>query len=155
MFYKPPVTLSYYVVFFEGSSPSSAPELMSSRLTRLRNATGCQRANMLSPCPSSTMPAAASTASSAWVALRLVITQMHMHKCYLICSYQTLSVRETVNDLDIFLIIFNNRWGQRHCVDVCWGKGKVTKGVGIQAFQTVWSCWVDFLHMLVIWLIFF
>ncbi len=60
----------FIVVCFKGSSPSSAPELMSSRSTRPPNATGCRPANTPSPCPSFTMPAAASTASSAWAGLR-------------------------------------------------------------------------------------
>lgn len=73
-----------FVVSFKGSSPSSAPELMSSRSTRPPNATGCQPANTPSLCPSSMMPAATSTASSAWAGLRWeptthMTTHLHMH----------------------------------------------------------------------------
>lgn len=57
-----------------GSSPSSAFELMSSRSTRPPNATGFRPANTPSPCPSSMMPAAASTASLAWAGLRPLST---------------------------------------------------------------------------------
>lgn len=58
------------VVCFKGSSPSSVPELMSSRSTRPRNATGCRPVNTQSPCPFSTMRPEMCTASSVWAGLR-------------------------------------------------------------------------------------
>lgn len=136
VFCKPPVRLCWYVLFycvcFKGSSPSSVPELTSSRSTRPPNATGFPPANTLSPCPSSTMPAAASTASSAWVALRLEPTT-HMSHRYT----NTADIRHSVwTPSWIFVIIDVQASGA-----VCWRKGKVTKGQmgskveGIQTFH--------------------
>lgn len=60
----------FFLLCFKGSSPSSVPELMSSRSTRPRNATGCRPVNTQSPCPFSTMRPEMCTASSVWAGLR-------------------------------------------------------------------------------------